>query len=149
MPTAAKREVLVSSHVSRVCSSGTAMPIARGIIGRNIKKNASNGQPSYDEALFKDPPAKDDCPICFLPMPEELIACISLPPATISSVPIYDYAEAMRRWQNWIWKNIIRVAGRVFVEGAYTPSECLEMLRIVHIVEQGEREKQMKKQSKN
>jgi sulfatase maturation enzyme AslB (radical SAM superfamily) len=22
-----------------------------------------------DEALFKDPPAKEDCPICFLPMP--------------------------------------------------------------------------------
>jgi tetratricopeptide (TPR) repeat protein len=47
-----------------------------------------------DEALFKDPPAKKDCPICFLPMPNQLIACISLPPATISSVPISDYAEA-------------------------------------------------------
>jgi hypothetical protein len=47
-----------------------------------------------DEALFKDPPPKEDCPICFLPMPNELICCISLPPATIFSVPIADYAEA-------------------------------------------------------
>ena len=47
-----------------------------------------------DEALFKDPPAKEDCPICFLPMPLTLICCISLPPATITSVPIYDYALA-------------------------------------------------------
>ena len=47
-----------------------------------------------DEALFKDPPAKEDCPICFLPMPMNLICCISLPPATIKSVPVYDYANA-------------------------------------------------------
>jgi tetratricopeptide (TPR) repeat protein len=47
-----------------------------------------------DEALFKDPPAKEDCPICFLPMPVSLISCISLPLATITSVPIYDFAMA-------------------------------------------------------
>jgi hypothetical protein len=47
-----------------------------------------------DEALFKDPPAKEDCPICFLPMPKLLLSCISLPPATISSLPIYDFAKA-------------------------------------------------------
>jgi len=46
-----------------------------------------------DEALFKDPPSpKEDCPICFLPMPLKLICCFSLPPATVSSVPIHDYA---------------------------------------------------------
>jgi TPR repeat protein len=48
----------------------------------------------HDEALFKDPPAKEDCPICFLPMPYKLIASISLPPATILSVPIYDFKIA-------------------------------------------------------
>jgi len=48
----------------------------------------------YDEALFKDPPAKEDCPICFLPMPMKLVCCVLLPPATISSVPIYEYAIA-------------------------------------------------------
>jgi hypothetical protein len=47
-----------------------------------------------DEALFKDPPPKEDCPICFLPMPLKMICCASLPPATILSVPIYDFATA-------------------------------------------------------
>ena len=46
-----------------------------------------------DEALFKDPPPKEDCPICFLPMPINLICCASLPPATILSVPIHDFAN--------------------------------------------------------
>ena len=47
-----------------------------------------------DEALFKDPPPKEDCPICFLPMPQRLLCCASLPNATILSVPINDYAIA-------------------------------------------------------
>jgi len=47
-----------------------------------------------DEALFKDPPDKEDCPICFLPMTDKLISCISFPPATIKSVPIYDFEMA-------------------------------------------------------
>jgi len=47
-----------------------------------------------DEALFKDTPPREDCPICFLPMPKKLINCITLPPATVSSVPIYDFAMA-------------------------------------------------------
>jgi hypothetical protein len=47
-----------------------------------------------DEALFKDPPPKEDCPICFLPMPFKLISCVSLPPATVTSVPIADFAIA-------------------------------------------------------
>jgi hypothetical protein len=53
-----------------------------------------------DEALFKDPPAKEDCPICFLPMPIFLLSCISLPPATISSVPINDFAKANKELAN-------------------------------------------------
>jgi hypothetical protein len=47
-----------------------------------------------DEALFKDPQPMEDCPICFLPMPEKLISCVTLPPATTLSVPIYDFAKA-------------------------------------------------------
>ena len=47
-----------------------------------------------DEELFKDPPPKEDCPICFLPMPVILFSCASLPPATISSVPINDFMKA-------------------------------------------------------
>jgi TPR repeat protein len=47
-----------------------------------------------NEALFKDPPPKEECPICFLPMPMILISCVSLPPASVSSVPIFDFAKA-------------------------------------------------------
>jgi hypothetical protein len=47
----------------------------------------------HDEALFKEPLPKEDCPICFLPMPEKLINCFSFPPATIESVPINDVAN--------------------------------------------------------
>ena len=47
-----------------------------------------------DEALFKAPPAKEDCPICFLPMPLIAFSCASLPDATILSVPIFDFAMA-------------------------------------------------------
>jgi hypothetical protein len=48
----------------------------------------------HDEALFNDPPPKEECPICFLPMPNNLINCASLPPATRLSVPINDFASA-------------------------------------------------------
>ena len=54
-----------------------------------------------DEALFKDPPPMEDCPICFLPMPIRLICCISLPPATVSSVPISDFADANEELEKW------------------------------------------------
>jgi hypothetical protein len=53
-----------------------------------------------DEALFKDPPPKEDCPICFLPIPRHLISCVPLPPATIYSIPIYDYAIAHEELAN-------------------------------------------------
>jgi hypothetical protein len=53
-----------------------------------------------DEALFKDPPAKEDCPICFLPMPEKLLSCMMLPPATILSVPIFYFAMANEELAN-------------------------------------------------
>jgi len=53
-----------------------------------------------DVELFKDPPPKEDCPICFLPMPEKLICCVLLPPATRSSVPIYDFAIAHEELTN-------------------------------------------------
>ena len=77
--------MLVSRHVCRVFLSSIATPIARGIIGRPTHKKELR-----DEALFKDP----KCPICFLPMPYKLTSCISLLPATRSSVPIHDFAEA-------------------------------------------------------
>ena len=36
----------------------------------------------------------EDCSICFLPMPVRLICYVSLPPAAIKSIPIYDFAIA-------------------------------------------------------
>ena len=90
--------VLVSRHANRACSLGTAMLTVRGITGRSIKKSAKNELPSYAMRRYSrthhQPPTKEDCPICFLPMPLELICCVSLPSATISSVPIHNYAEA-------------------------------------------------------
>jgi hypothetical protein len=68
-----------------------------------------------DEALFKDDPTKEECPICFLPMPVKLICCMSLPPATISSVPIYDYAIANEELAKIESKQIIHVVERAFV----------------------------------
>jgi hypothetical protein len=47
-----------------------------------------------EEALFKDPPSKEDCPICCLPMSMSLVYSASLPPATITSVPIHDFLVA-------------------------------------------------------
>ena len=103
-PSAAWQErALVSRLVSHACSSGIATPIARRIIGQRIKQECKRRAAELrDEALFKDPPPKEECPICFLPMPEKLIYCISLPPATILSVPIFDLAQANEALANMV-----------------------------------------------
>ena len=74
----------------------------------------------HDMALFKDPPPKEDCSICFLPMPSKLICCVSLPPATILSVPIYDYAKANEELAGKSTEAYFSCCGK-FVKGAYTP----------------------------
>ena len=61
--------------------SSTVMQRVRGIIGRSIKKTVNDKRRAaeiHDEALFKDPPAKEEA------MPLILICCASLPSATIS-----------------------------------------------------------------
>ena len=76
-----------------IWSSVIVTPSARRIIGRSINNYVKQRAAElYDEKLFKDPPTMEDCPICFLPMPTKLISCMTLPPTTISSVPIFDYA---------------------------------------------------------
>jgi TPR repeat protein len=70
-----------------------------------------------DEALFKDPPAKEDCPICFLPMPHKLIACISLPPATLMSVPVYDLSEANKELAQVDMKHYYSCCGKSICKG--------------------------------
>ena len=84
-----------------------------------------------DKALFKDPPPKEDCPICFLPMPAKLISCISLPPATLSSVPINDFAIAnveLYKREMGQYYPCCGKAERVFVQGAYIPFMALEIM---------------------
>ena len=82
--------VLVSRHANRACSSDTAMLIARGITGRSIEKSASYKLPSYAMRGYSRTlhPSRT-VPFCFLPMPVNLIACVAIPPATITSVTIY------------------------------------------------------------
>ena len=70
-----------------------------------------------DEALFKDPPPKEDCPICFLPMPAQLISCITLPPATMSSVPIYDFAAENVELAGTTMKKYYPCCGKSICEG--------------------------------
>jgi TPR repeat protein len=70
-----------------------------------------------DEALFKEPPAKEDCSICFLPMPVKLICCVSLPPATITSVPIYDYAIATKELAKKDMQLYFSCCGKSICEG--------------------------------
>jgi len=70
-----------------------------------------------DEALFKDPPAKEDCPICFLPMPRKLINCVSLPPATITSVPIYDFSKANEGFADNVTEDYYPCCGKSICHG--------------------------------
>jgi tetratricopeptide (TPR) repeat protein len=70
-----------------------------------------------DEALFKDPPAKEDCSICFLPMPQQLICFVSLQPATITSVPIYDFVKANEEVANETMETYYPCCGKSVCEG--------------------------------
>jgi hypothetical protein len=76
-----------------------------------------------DKALFKDPPPKDECSICFLPMPEKLICCASLPMATLLSVPIYDLAMANQRLVTKSMKEYYSCCGKSICVG------CIDSLR--------------------
>ena len=118
MPIAAawQERVSVSRHVCCVCLSSIATPIARGNIGPSIKKYVNDKTAELrDEVLFKDPPAKED--ICFLPMPLNFIHCISLPPATIASVPIYDYAMANEELANQETRDYDECCGKSICNG--------------------------------
>ena len=78
-----------------------------------------------DESLFnKDPPPKEDCPICFLPMPKKMICSISLPPATItsatvSSVPIGDFAIENEELAKLSTENYYSCCGKYICGGCF------------------------------
>jgi len=76
-----------------------------------------------DEALFKDPPPKEDCPICFLPMPGKLINCVSLPPATLSFVPIHVFAVANEGFAQMETEEYFTCCGKCICKG------CVHSLR--------------------
>ena len=103
-----------------------------------------------DEALFKDPPPKADCPICFLPMPTNLIICVSLPPATVFSVPIYDYAMANEGLKREPTEEYYPCCGKSICRGCivYTPVVSLETLASVPFAIPTEITKQMKRRLK-
>ena len=79
-----------------------------------------------DKDLFKNPPPKEDCPICFLPMPGKLVCCVSLPPTTIFSVSVYDGAIANEKLAE---VRLLIFAGKAFVKDVLTPVFNLEMMR--------------------
>jgi hypothetical protein len=80
-----------------------------------------------DEALFKDPPSKEDCPICFLPMPTLLISCVTRLDCPYQST---TSQLLMWGWLKWQRKSIIHVAGKAFAKGASIPSVNLVMISV-------------------
>jgi hypothetical protein len=80
-------------------------------------------------------------------MPGKLLSCVSLPPATITSVPIYDYAKANEKLENEHGR-LLSMLRKENVQGAYTPSGNLETLASVRFVIPTET-KQMKKLLEN
>ena len=107
MPIAAawQEGALASRHVSHVCKQSIAMPIARRKKNHWPKHKAACKQRAAelrDEALFKDPPPKEDCPICFLPTTNAIqidILCLAST-RDYQYVPIYDFAEANKELAN-------------------------------------------------
>ena len=95
MPSAARREASISRRVRGLCSSSIVMLLVNTNIGRSIKFYVKNVPPSYAmRHCSRTPPPKEDCPICFLPMPASLITCVTLPDATTTSVPMQDFVDA-------------------------------------------------------
>ena len=75
----------------------------------------------HDEALFKVPPPKEDCPISFAsyqcPMPINLICRASLPPETLTSVPIHDFALANEELAKMETKHYFKCCGKSICGG--------------------------------
>jgi hypothetical protein len=115
------------------------MPIARG---KQCKLRAAELR---DEALFRDPPDKEDCPICFLPMPASVLCCISLPPANVTSVPIGDFAIENKVMADKVSFEYYECCGKSICRGCMYSFCKSGNLANVHFVKQRERGKQIKK----
>ena len=102
----------------------------------------------HDEALFKGPPSKEDCPICFLPMSSNSICCVSLPPATIYSVPIYDLSIATKQLEIQAMKHYYPCCGKSICGRCVYRTPFVETMRNVLFAMRGWA-KQKKKELKN
>ena len=115
--TVARRGVLhISRRASRICSSSIATLNARGSIGRSIKNMQTTCRRATRQGVVQGPAVEGGLPHLLPTNAIQIITCVSLPPATISSVPIYDFAEANEELvDEHMWKYIIHVAERAFV----------------------------------
>ena len=124
VPIAAARQKgsLLSRHVNHVCLSGTAMSIAKGIIGRSTRRSVNNELPRDAMRRCSSTHRPRKTVLCFLPMPVNLIACMTLPPGTISSVPIQDFAKANERLAKLSMEQYYECCGKRICRG------CIESL---------------------
>ena len=91
----------------------------------------------WEEALFQDPPAKEDCPICYLPMPVRLLSCISfVHPRLYHRYQLTTLRINIRRLLLRLWMYIIHVAEKTFAKDVYTPFKCLVTLGCVPFANQ-------------
>jgi hypothetical protein len=105
------------NQINAVPSAARRRTYVRGSIGRNTNMYVNDVPLSNTMALFEDPPAKEECPICFLPMPVRLMCCVSLPPATITSVPVFDFACAHRDSVNEATEEYYECCGKSICKG--------------------------------
>jgi len=100
-------------------------------------KTANFVLPSH-EALFKDPPAKEDCPICFLlpTKPGGVLACFSLPDATILSIPIYDFADEHEELARMDMEEYYSCCGKSIYKGCSLSSLSAPFAIPTHVAKQ-------------
>jgi len=81
----------------------------------------------WEEALFQDH-GGEDCPICYLPMPVRLLSCISLPPGTLSSLPINDFANEYKEVASQAMEVYYPCCGKNICKGCVHSFICLVTL---------------------
>jgi hypothetical protein len=128
VPSAALRGALVSRCVSRVCKSGIVMQYVRNHWSTHKNDCKRRKAELRDEALFKDPPAMEDCPICFLPMPVNIFSCASFPPATLSSVPVHDFAIANEGLEDKHMEQYLPCCGKNICRGCFHSSASTRLV---------------------
>jgi hypothetical protein len=130
--SAALQGALVSSHVSRVCLSGIAMPIVNEIIGRSTRNSANNVLPSSTtRRCSRTHRRKRNVQLLPTNADENFILYVTST-RNYKSVPIYFFANADEDddIMVWIWKIIMNA------EDVIPHYVNLETLKIAHFVKQ-------------